>query len=91
MLVLSGNLRSWNFLEGVDREPLRRSLHPSVWSDGSRVVEEVSNFECAGAGVFARVSGEAWFLRECGHLDFLRLVGHVVLCLVHCRRCSRRR
>ena len=39
---------------------------------GSLVTEEVTHFECAGAGVFARVSGEAWFHREWGYLDLLR-------------------
>ena len=74
MLIPSGNVRSGNFSEWTDRELLRRSLpeHPSVWSGGSRVMEEDSPFECAGAGVFARVSGEAWFHREWGYLDLLR-------------------
>ena len=71
VLIPSGNVR-------------RRSLldHPNVWSDGSRVMEEVSHFECAGAGVFARVSREAWFRREWGYLDLMRL--DVEDCLEQC-------
>ena len=35
-------------------------------------MDEVSHFECAGSGVFARVSGEAWFHREWSCLGLLR-------------------
>ena len=54
-------------------------------------MEEVSHFECAGAGVFARVSGEAWFHREWGYLDLLRPDvedGYVALCFFRCRLCT---
>ena len=58
-------------------------------------MDEVSHFECAGSGVSARVSGEAWFHREWSCLDLLRpdvedgwkQCGDVALCLVRCRLC----
>ena len=31
----------------------------------------MAKFQCAVAGVFARLSGEAWFWREWGHMDIL--------------------
>ena len=44
---------------------------PFVWSDGSLVVDKVSGFGVAGAGVYAHVSGESWFDRRWAHLDLL--------------------
>ena len=45
------------------------SQHPDVWSDGSRVTHEAARFECAGAGPFAGLSGEAWLQREWEEMD----------------------
>ena len=63
-----GDLVQWDFPVGIERELLfpTMSQHPDVWSHGSRVTREVAKFKCAGSGVFAGLSGEAWLQWEWG-------------------------
>ena len=44
---------------------------PDVWSDGSLVLDASSGIGIAWCGVYAHVSGAAWFGRMWGHLDLL--------------------
>ena len=44
---------------------------PFVWTDGSLLLDKVSEVGVAGAGVHAHASGESWFKRRRGHLDLL--------------------
>ena len=55
-------------LDGSDRDI---AAGPFVWTDGSLVLEEVSQVGVAGAGVYAHASGESWFNKRWGHLDVL--------------------
>ena len=47
------------------------SANPDVWTDGSLVRDKFSGICCGGAGVFAFLSGAAWFHRSRGHLELL--------------------
>ena len=59
---------------------------PDVWSDGSEVTKVVAHIDSAGAGGFARISGDAWNRRVWGHLDSLahEVVGAVDGCRLFC-------
>ena len=68
MLVLTvSRLRSFQLGES-DHD---FSVGPFVWSDGSLVLDKVSEVGVAGARVYAHASGESWFDRRWGHLDLL--------------------
>ena len=56
------NLVRWDSLDPLDRRALALVLpqHPDVWSDGSKVTNEVAHIDSASARGVARISGDAW-------------------------------
>ena len=77
------NLVRWDFPEGIEREPpaLAMLQHPDVWSDGSMGTNEDAYVGRAGAGVFARIYGDAWIHMEWEHMEPLaQKVDALVLC-----------
>ena len=48
---------------------------PSVWSDGSMVLDSVTGVSAAGAGMFAHQSHLCWSDRRWGHVDRVETLG----------------
>ena len=48
---------------------------PSVWSDGSMVLDSVTGISAAGAGMFAHQSELCWSDRRWGHVDRVQTIG----------------
>ena len=80
------NFGKWDLPEGIDGDPLALALseRPDVWSDGSKVTNEVAHIDCVDAGAFARISGDAWIRRECGHMELVSQEEVLLLISVGC-------
>ena len=54
--------------------------HPTVWTDGSLVLDRVTGVSSSGAGFFAHQSDDCWSGRRWGHVDHVRYGGGVPSC-----------
>ena len=58
--------------------------HPNVWSDGSLVLDQVTDVSSSGAGFFAHQSVAFWDVRSWGQVDLIRPEGNVQSCRGFC-------
>ena len=65
--------KEWGQTDGYSTDVARMLLVCSAraWTDGSRVRDDVAGACFGGAGVYAQVSGSAWFPRIWGNQDLL--------------------
>ena len=58
--------------------------HPTVWTDGSLVLDPVTGVSSSGSGFFAHQSENGWSGRRWGHVDGLRDDHDVASCRGFC-------
>ena len=73
----SGLVSEWSppFDFDADELSARMPDSPTVWSDGSMVLDSVTGVSAAGAGMFAHQSDFCWRDRKWGHVDCVQSVG----------------
>ena len=71
----SGLVAEWSTSDEFDEAGAASSLpdHPTVWTDGSLVLDPVTGVSSSGSGFFAHQSQHCWSGRRCGHVDGLRV------------------
>ena len=57
---------------------------PNVWTDGSRVLDQVTGVSSSGAGFLAHQSERCWSERRWGHVDHIRPEGALLCCRGFC-------
>ena len=70
----SGVITEWSPPDGYDRVEVASFVpdHPTVWSDGSLVFDQVTGVPSSGAGFFAHQSVDLWDDFRWGHVAHVR-------------------
>ena len=78
----SGLVAEWSPSDEFDHDRAVSSLpdHPNVWTDGSLVLDRVTDVSSSGAGFFAHQSDHCWRGHRWGHVDGLRADDDVSSC-----------
>ena len=78
----SGLVAEWSPSDGFHEAQAVSSVpdHPNVWTDGSFVLDRVTDVSSSGAGFFAHQSEDCWRGRRWGHIDGLRADEEVSSC-----------
>ena len=82
----SGMIAEWSPSDESDKVESASLVpdHPNVWSDGSRVLDQVTGVSSSGAGLFAHQADNCWGNRRWGHVDRVRPEGAVHSCRGFC-------
>ena len=82
----SGLVSEWVPSGDFDREMAASSLpdHPDVWTDGSLVLDHLTNVSSSGSGFFAYQEEHFWRHRRWGHVDGVRLDPDLACCRGFC-------
>ena len=82
----SGLIDEWSPSDGFDDARAASSLpdHPTVWADGSLVLDRVTGGSSSGSGFFAHQSEHCWGGRRWCHVDGIRVDPDVASCRGFC-------
>ena len=82
----SGLLAEWVFPVEFDAVEAASLLpdHPTVWTDGSLVLDRVAGVSSSGAGFFADHAASFWDVRSWEQVDLLRPIGDFPSCRGFC-------
>ena len=82
----SGLVAEWSPSDEFDGAWAASSLpdHPTVWTDGSLVLDQVTGVSSSGSGFFAQQSEHCWSGRRWGHVDGIRVDPDVASCRGFC-------
>ena len=82
----SGLIAEWTPSGDFDHDSAASSLpdHPTVWTDGSLVLDPVTGVSSSSSGFFAHQSENCWSGRRWGHVDGFRVDHDVVSCRGFC-------
>ena len=82
----SGLVSEWIPFDDFDRDLAASSLpdHSDVWTDGSLVLDHLTNVSSSGYGFFAHQEDHFWRHRRWGHVDEVRLDPDIACCRGFC-------
>ena len=71
----SGLIAEWSSSDEYDEAVAASSMqdHPSIWTDGSLVLDQLTGLSSSGSGFFAHQSERCWRGRRWGHVDGMSL------------------
>ena len=78
----SGLITEWGPSDEFDHDRAVSSLpvHPSVWTDGSLVLDQLTGISSSGSGFFAHHAEHFWRGRRWGHVDGVHIDPDVASC-----------
>ena len=82
----SGLVAEWSPSDEFDEAEAASCLpdHPTVWTDGSLVLDQITGVSSSGSGFFAHQSENCWRGRRWGHVDGIRVDHGVSSCRGFC-------
>ena len=82
----SGLMTEWGPSDEFDYDRAVSSLryHPSVWTDGSLVLDRLTGISSSGSGFFAQQSEHCWRGRRWGHVDGMGIDPDISSCRGFC-------